>query len=1487
MPEDQMLSKDWGRRRQRYDFVVVGSGYGGAISAARISGEVSKPTVCLLERGREWIPGEFPSRLNEILAAARNPLLNPLGLYEFLAFPDISILKGSGLGGTSLINANVAIVPDAEVFAQASWPRTITLQELLPHYDRARQMLAARPHPRSNPDSPDCLKKVGALDKRARETGRRAFGLDLAVNFDIDGLNPHGRLQTPCIDCGDCVTGCNTGAKNTLYMNYLPAAHRNGTDIFTRMQVDWLERLPGGGWRVHGKRFLQLGAPEKFTLDAGNVILSAGSLGTVEILLKSETHGLSVSPKLGTQFSGNGDFFALAYNTDHQINTLGFGANPSHPWRTQGNAPGPSIVGCIRYDSSLPLDQRIAVEDFSFPSAYVGSAMLAFGSVAALGGAEDMDAGDEQEEAERRRRDNAFDVYNEHNALNHTLLYLIMGRDDARGTLHLKSDFLEQDEHVAVDWDDVGRQPVFTLINEEIRRHARSLGGSFMTNPLWNFVSRRNLITAHPIGGCPLGEDYMQGAADEFGRVFAGDGSIHPGLFVADGSLVPSALGVNPFLTISALSERIADRLVRSIGGEAYPERPVRAAVPGLDPVEVSRYKEADLERIFSRVESLGIESIVNGGDVSIDAGRGIITNDTCWKGFFPRRHILNQFSTAFLTGFKKRFTRSASGIEGETSDSDGRIRARNTLEEIKVSDRTGTLEPGRYILLRYPDDPWRGFYDIFKIVSHDLLIGRVCLGEFPNGVRMFTFPMTRAYSLDDATVADHRRLYEGAQAPSKEQLAGLWEMRMVSNAADTGVVAYLDFELKPDGRLESRYQLFGLLEGMAEPVFARDHFQLNDFTPFHDEIRAVGADFMVGKYTTSSPPGLAQLFGPGSLGLFQFEAGPGGAQQFSFYYTLRRSRPGASPVSPFLAPLLDVRLPAGLGMTFDEEMTGHYFPGFAPQQGNDGDAEIEARASGPEAKQPCSFQARMTVRDLNEFFESPEHEAAIQGTIDFGDFGGQGPATFEINQRKSRFNYLRINPATGEAEMLYNIYFRDSAQKEYLFYGRKYMRKNGPGGITGISEVLQDYTTLYCRVSEAASGTVLGSGLLKFRTFEDLDAAGSFAAFLSSFQVTGTDNALLKARGLLRFMALTNRFVMREYDPLSVRGGFAAQEVREALLRGAETRDYFSTRPSPELQAVMRETPTRPLETLINRGTVQIDYANRRILRDSFWKGSFAQDSLLGWEERLRGAALTLGTKPAADRYTGGSFWKRFDEISDGILSGYVVNYEVEFLPGMPMVSRVRYPDDNRRFVKAGDDVLLLTYTNEPYRMVYDVIKAVGENDCIGVMHLGTFPAGVEFATFVMARHNYPFEKMSVPDHRAMFSGEHARIPTAAEMAGEWQGHVVFLTRPDMSLLNQVNPVAIGIRFLPTASGAEARCRFGLGPGTGQPLWSDEFARLMAAAGISEEVRIIDGQTLLWRLVCVPSAPWLQQPATAAALRGYLEPTQSSIILNCVLSRV
>ncbi len=133
-----MLSTAWDQRKSAYDIVVIGSGYGGAISAARLASANlnPRPSICLLERGKEWQPGSFLETPPTIAAATRSDL-NPLGLFELLNYSDISVIKDSGLGGTSLINGNVAIVPDPEVFEQFHWPASVTYDALAPYYQRA------------------------------------------------------------------------------------------------------------------------------------------------------------------------------------------------------------------------------------------------------------------------------------------------------------------------------------------------------------------------------------------------------------------------------------------------------------------------------------------------------------------------------------------------------------------------------------------------------------------------------------------------------------------------------------------------------------------------------------------------------------------------------------------------------------------------------------------------------------------------------------------------------------------------------------------------------------------------------------------------------------------------------------------------------------------------------------------------------------------------------------------------------------------------------------------------------------------------------------------------------------------------------------------------------------------------------------------------------------------------------------------------------
>ena len=543
--QEPNLETPWTQRHERYDVLVIGSGYGGAITAARLSAQPDR-TVAVLERGQQWPVGSFPDTPAAAASALRLPGINPSGLFELCGSRDMTVLQGCGLGGTSLINGNVAIAPDADVFDDPRWPAELTLETLQPYYDAARQMLGVAPHPNARQ-----FTKYQTLQQRARAAGRNAEPVPIAVNFAARGPNAQGVMQSACIDCGDCMTGCNVGAKNTVAMNYLPLAASNGADIFTNVEIQYLQRGGSLGWRAEGVRHLPFGQTEPVDIEAATIVLAAGSLGSTGILLRSRERGLSSSPRLGDGFNGNGDFIAIAYNGDEPQDTLGFGNRSNSPLRP--NAPGPAVIGAVRYDPTGAANQRFLVEDLAFPSAMLASLL----QLAPLAPGEDTDTGDEAAEFGRALLGRPSRPFDSNNALAHSLPLIVMGRDTIRGRI-----ILSEDNAATVDWpSENNRVPSVEIINAELREYAALLGAIYLSNPLWQLSDRRSLVTAHPLGGCPMGESIETGACNANGQMFDDEGALIDGLFVADGSIIPTALGANPLLTISALAERIATKI--------------------------------------------------------------------------------------------------------------------------------------------------------------------------------------------------------------------------------------------------------------------------------------------------------------------------------------------------------------------------------------------------------------------------------------------------------------------------------------------------------------------------------------------------------------------------------------------------------------------------------------------------------------------------------------------------------------------------------------------------------------------------------------------------------------------------------------------------------------------------------------------------------------------------------------------------------------
>ena len=557
------LSLPLDRLRERYVVVVVGSGYGGAIAASRLAR--TGRSVCVLERGRELRPGDYPDTpwraLRQLqVRTPRRRLGSRSALFELHADDEVSVMVGCGLGGTSLINAGVALRPPAWVFDDERWPAELRARGsdvLAPYFERAEHMLGSTPYPDDWPEPA----KLAALEVAAEGVAATVERPRINVTFEA-GFNAAGIHQGACTLCGDCVSGCNHNAKNTVLVNYLPDAVAHGAEIFCEAPVRTVRPASGhGGWIVtfdapgDGRR--RLGAPASFVF-ADVVVLAAGTLGSTQILMRSRTEGLAVSPRLGSRFSGNGDVLAFAYDAEVPVLGIGTGRCSSTP----ETSVGPSITGMV--DLTADRSRALLVEEGAIPGALRPLMPAAFAVASEAGGGGGPFAFARRVWGRLWRNPRRLLAWRG-GAADDTLTYLVMSDDAGDGQLRLEGDAVQ------VDWAGAGDRPVFDRNAEVLEKMSASLGATFVGNPLSTPLFNDSLVTVHPLGGCPMADDGARGVVDHAGRVFAGaDGEVHDGLVVADGAVVPRPLAVNPLLTISALAERASDLLAAERGWSAH-----------------------------------------------------------------------------------------------------------------------------------------------------------------------------------------------------------------------------------------------------------------------------------------------------------------------------------------------------------------------------------------------------------------------------------------------------------------------------------------------------------------------------------------------------------------------------------------------------------------------------------------------------------------------------------------------------------------------------------------------------------------------------------------------------------------------------------------------------------------------------------------------------------------------------------------------------
>lgn len=604
----------WAERKRVWDVVIVGSGYGGATAAASFAGLRDSAgnllSVCVLERGGEYLPSDFPSRFAELPGHARMSTDQGLrgkatGLFDVHVGKDVCALVGSGLGGGSLINAGVLVEADAEeVKAQSAFGGAL-IDGLHKGgwYTKAINVLGGavnedgRLKPNNIARHPDhsSIKKGTALQALRPAPSAKAVPISVSM---ANEPNSAGSMLNACTLCGDCMTGCTVGAKNSLDTNLLNSAHQHGARIFTGISV--LSLAPDndhkGVWRLQAvctDPALQAQQTDPLTLSARHVVLASGTLGSSEILLRSRSELFPLSGELGAHFSCNGDNLAAFYAMANPVNGSADEALP-----VSQRTVGPTITQELADNGGGPESRstQFRVQEFAIPAPIKRLFEEIVTTSYALQQANLADISRHGNEASGTRDPLAVDPKKTYN----TLVVGVIGHDDAKGVLQLERRFDRTRQNalpgaVRIHWPDARTGAAIEASDKLLREWADAKGnGTLLPNPLWQLLPgnlaelvsqpRGPVLTVHPLGGCAGGVTVVDGVVDEFGQVLnPNTGQPHPGLAVLDGSVFGHSLGANPALTITAFAMRAASHLAWGWWkAAAQPLGPAPTKVPRL-----------------------------------------------------------------------------------------------------------------------------------------------------------------------------------------------------------------------------------------------------------------------------------------------------------------------------------------------------------------------------------------------------------------------------------------------------------------------------------------------------------------------------------------------------------------------------------------------------------------------------------------------------------------------------------------------------------------------------------------------------------------------------------------------------------------------------------------------------------------------------------------------------------------------------------------
>ncbi len=511
-----------------YDVIVVGSGFGGSVAALRLTEKGYR--VAVIEAGRRFADDEFAKTSWDLKRYVWAPQIGCFGIQRIHMLKDVMVLAGAGVGGGSLVYANTLYRPLKPFYVDPQWSHITDWEsELAPHYDQASRMLGVVTNPSVTPS--DVVMKGVAEDMGVAESYHPT---PVGVYFGKPGEraeDPYfggaGPARTGCTECGACMTGCRVGAKNTLVKNYLYLAEKDGAQVIPLTTVNAISPLNAGGYEVSVRRTGSRSRKFRHKLTAAQVVLAAGTWGTQNLLhsMRDTAKLPKLSPRLGELTRTNSEAIIGAARTEVDDE--------------RNFSRGVAIT------SSIHPDENTHIEPVRYGK---GSNAMSLLQTIATDGSSAVPRWRQAVSFMLKHPVQTAKLLNGYRWSERTVILLVMQSLDNSITTYTKRGLLGRRKYTSKQGHGEPNPTFIPAGHEANIRTAERIGG--MPGGTWGEIFDIPL-TAHFIGGAPIGTAPDNGVIDPYHRVFN-----YPGLSIVDGSAITANLGVNPSLTITAQAER-------------------------------------------------------------------------------------------------------------------------------------------------------------------------------------------------------------------------------------------------------------------------------------------------------------------------------------------------------------------------------------------------------------------------------------------------------------------------------------------------------------------------------------------------------------------------------------------------------------------------------------------------------------------------------------------------------------------------------------------------------------------------------------------------------------------------------------------------------------------------------------------------------------------------------------------------------------------